>query len=106
MYVFLILAIVFEIVGTTLLKSTEGFTKLLPTVASLAAYGVAFTLLAQALARGMQVGVAYALWSGLGTAIIATIGILILHEPFSFAKVGGVALIVAGVVTLNLAGAH
>ncbi|MBF6348100.1 DMT family transporter [Nocardia sp. NPDC058499] len=100
------LAIVAEIVGTSLLKATEGFTRLWPTVASLAAYTVAFVLLAQAIARGMQVGFAYAVWSGLGTTLIVIVGALFLGESLGPAKIAGVALVVAGVVTLNLAGAH
>jgi small multidrug resistance pump len=100
------MAIVAEIVGTSLLKATEGFTKLWPTVASLSAYAVAFVLLAQAIARGMEVGFAYALWSGLGTTLIVIVGALFLGESLSAAKIAGVALVVAGVVTLNLAGTH
>ncbi|MET7464687.1 SMR family transporter [Nonomuraea sp. NPDC005501] len=106
MYLFLALAIGAEVLGTTLLKSTEGFTRLWPTLACLACYGAAFLLLARALERGMQVGVAYAIWAGLGTTLIVVIGMLFLGEPLTAAKVAGVALVVAGVVTLNLAGAH
>ncbi|MEU4311881.1 SMR family transporter [Nocardia sp. NPDC024068] len=99
-------AIIAEIIGTSLLKATEGFTKLWPTVASLSAYAVAFVALAQAIARGMNVGFAYALWSGLGTTLIVLIGALFLGESLGATKILGVALVVAGVVTLNLAGAH
>ncbi|NUW32005.1 multidrug efflux SMR transporter [Nonomuraea sp. SMC257] len=106
MYVFLALAIVAEVVATSLLKTTEGFTRLWPTLGCLAGYGAAFLLLTQALERGMQVGVAYAVWSGLGTTLIVIIGMLFLGEPLTAAKVAGVVLVVAGVVTLNLAGAH
>ncbi|MBN6051529.1 multidrug efflux SMR transporter [Nonomuraea sp. RK-328] len=106
MYVFLALAIVAEVLATSLLKTTEGFTRLWPTLGCLAGYGTAFLLLTQALERGMQVGVAYAVWSGLGTTLIVIIGMLFLGEPLTVAKVAGVALVVAGVVTLNLAGAH
>ncbi|NUW41851.1 DMT family transporter [Nonomuraea rhodomycinica] len=106
MYAFLALAIVAEVVATSLLKTTEGFTRLWPSLGCLAGYGAAFLLLTQALERGMQVGVAYAVWSGLGTTLIVVIGMLFLGEPLTAAKVAGVALVVAGVVTLNLAGAH
>ncbi|WP_031509198.1 DMT family transporter [Streptomyces megasporus] len=105
-YVFLVLAIVAEVVGTSLLKATEGFTRLWPTVACLASYGAAFLALATAIARGMNVGVGYAMWSGLGTTLIVLIGALFLNEPLTAVKVLGVALVVAGVVVLNLEGAH
>lgn len=103
-YLFLCLAIVAEVVATSLLKSTEGFSRLWPTVFCLAAYGAAFYLLALAIQRGMNVGVGYALWAGLGTTLIVLIGALYLHEPMSAVKIGGVALIVAGVVLVNLGG--
>ncbi|MDX6744801.1 multidrug efflux SMR transporter [Actinocorallia sp. A-T 12471] len=106
MYLYLAGAIVSEVVATSLLKSTDGFSKLLPTLVCLAGYGLSFVLLAQGIARGLQVGVAYAIWAGAGTALIAAIGVLFLNEPVSAAKVAGVALVIGGVVTLNLSGAH
>ncbi|MEW2354237.1 multidrug efflux SMR transporter [Spirillospora sp. NPDC029432] len=105
-YLLLIIAIIAEVIATSLLKSTEGFTRLWPSVACLAGYGAAFVLLSQAIARGMQVGVGYALWSALGTTLIVIIGVAFLDEPLSAAKVAGIGLVVAGVVTLNLSGAH
>ncbi|WP_459546511.1 DMT family transporter [Nocardia sp. X0981] len=99
-------AIVAEIIGTSLLKATEGFTRLWPTIAALTAYALAFVFLARAISRGMQVGFAYAVWSGLGTTLIVIVGALFLGESLSATKIAGVALVVAGVVTLNLAGAH
>ncbi|ETZ98007.1 multidrug transporter emrE [Mycobacterium kansasii 732] len=105
-YLFLLCAIFAEVVATTLLKSTEGFTRLWPTVGCLAGYAVAFALLALSIARGMQTDVAYALWSAIGTAAIVLIAVLFLGSPVSLAKVLGVGLIIGGVLTLNLAGAH
>jgi small multidrug resistance pump len=105
-YLFLICAIVAEVVATSLLKSTEGFSRLLPTVACLVGYAIAFALLALSISRGMQTDVAYALWSAIGTAAIVLIAVLFLGSPVSVAKVVGVGLIIAGVLTLNLAGAH
>jgi Membrane transporters of cations and cationic drugs len=105
-YLFLTLAICAEVLGTTLLKYTAGFTRLWPTLGSLAAYGSSFMLLAQALARGLGVGVAYAIWSGLGTGLIVVIGVVFLQEPLTAVKVAGLAMVVAGVVTLQLGGAH
>ncbi|AEW98638.1 DMT family transporter [Streptantibioticus cattleyicolor] len=105
-YLFLLLAIITEVAGTSLLKATAGFTRLWPTAACLACYAVAFLALARAIGRGLHVGVGYAMWSGLGTTLIVLIGALFLHEPLTAAKVLGVALVIAGVVVLNLGGAH
>lgn len=105
-YVLLAGAIIAEILGTMLLKQTEGFTKLLPTVGTLALYGIAFFLLAQTLIRGLNIGIAYATWSGVGIALITAFGIHFLGEALSPAKFAGMALVIAGVVTLNLSGAH
>ncbi|WP_250285960.1 MULTISPECIES: DMT family transporter [unclassified Frankia] len=105
-YVFLGLAIVTEVLGTSLIRSTDGFTRLWPTVGCLAAYGLAFVALAQAVEKGMRVGVGYAIWAGLGTALVVVIGIVGLNESVTVAKVLGVTLIIAGVIVLNLGGAH
>lgn len=104
-YVLLLLAIAVEVVATSLLKLSDGFTKLWPTVGSLTGYAAAFVLLA-VVVRHMPVGVAYAVWAGLGTAAIAAVGVLFLNESMTFAKVAGIVLVIGGVVTLNLGGAH
>ncbi len=104
-YVCLLSAIAAEVFGTSLLKATEGFTRPWPTLGLAVSYLVAFGLLALAV-RDIPVGVAYAVWSGLGTAAIVAIGAVFLGEPLSLAKVVGVALVIAGVVVLNLGGVH
>ena len=103
-YVFLMAAIAAEILATSLMKSTEGFTRLWPTVVCLAGYAFSLIALSQAV-KGVPVGVAYALWSALGTAAIVAIGAAFLGEPITLIKVAGISLIIAGVVTLNLGGA-
>jgi small multidrug resistance pump len=105
-YLFLSGAIVAEVLATSLLKHTDGFSRLWPTLACLLLYGCAFFLLAKALTRGMHVGIGYAVWSAVGTTVIVTIGILVFHEPISTLKIVGVVLVVVGVVTLNLAATH
>jgi small multidrug resistance pump len=105
-YLLLLGAIFAEVTATSLLKSTEGFTRLWPTVICLVGYAVSFALLALSISRGMQTDVAYALWSAIGTAAIVLIAVLFLGSSLSLAKVAGIGLIIAGVVTLNLAGAH
>ncbi|MBG6067056.1 Quaternary ammonium compound-resistance protein SugE [Micromonospora saelicesensis] len=104
-YVLLGIAILAEVVATSLIKSTAGFSRLWPTVACLGGYALAFLLLAQAV-KEIPVGVAYALWSGLGTAAIVAIGAVFLGESVGLAKLTGIALIIAGVVVVNLAGEH
>ncbi|WP_253890901.1 DMT family transporter [Actinokineospora diospyrosa] len=105
-WVYLGLAITFEVVATSLMKSTQGFTQLWPTVTVLAGYAIAFFMLAKALQQGMEIGVGYAIWSALGTTVIVIVGALFLNEALTPVKVIGVVLVVAGVVTLNLGGAH
>ncbi|WP_083184926.1 DMT family transporter [Mycobacterium malmoense] len=105
-YLFLFCAIFVEVIATSLLKSTEGFTRLWPTVVCLTGYAISFALLALSISRGMQTDVAYALWSAIGTALIVLIAVLFLGSTITVAKMAGIALIIAGVVTLNLSGAH
>ena len=104
-YLFLLGAITAEVIGTSLLKATDGFTRLWPTLGVAVAYLSSFGLLSLTV-RDIPVGVAYAIWSGLGTAAIMAIGAAFLGEPLSLAKVVGAGLVIAGVVVLNLGGAH
>ncbi|NXY93134.1 multidrug efflux SMR transporter [Streptomyces sp. BR123] len=104
-YVLLAAAIAAEVAGTTAMKFSDGFTKLWPSVGTVVGYLVAFTLLAQTL-KSMSVGTAYAIWAGVGTAAIAAIGMAFLGEAATAAKLAGIALIIAGVVLVNLSGAH
>lgn len=103
-YLFLTIAICAELLATSLLKYTEGFTRWGFTLGCLTSYGIAFYMLSIAV-RDIPVGVAYALWSGLGTAAIVGIGAIFLGEPITLTKVVGIALIIAGVLVLNLTGA-
>lgn len=100
-WIFLGVAIVSEVVGTTFLKDSDGFSKLGPTVASLAAYGVAFYCLSIAI-RDIELGIAYAVWAGVGTALIVLVGWLIFRQSLDWAAVLGVAMILAGVVVINV----
>ena len=94
-------AIVLEVAGTTAMKLSEGLTKPLPSILIFIFYAVAFTLLTVALKR-IDISVAYALWSGVGIALIATIGCIYFKEPLSLSKLISLGLIVMGVVGLNL----
>ncbi|MEV0409302.1 multidrug efflux SMR transporter [Streptomyces sp. NPDC050448] len=104
-YVLLAAAIAAEVAGTTAMKFSDGFTRLWPSLGTLVGYAVAFTLLAQTL-KSMSVGTAYAIWAGVGTAAIAAIGMVLMGEAATATKIAGIALIVGGVVLLNLGGAH
>ncbi|MCI4065317.1 multidrug efflux SMR transporter [Micromonospora sp. R77] len=104
-YLFLFGAIAAEVIGTSLLKATDGFTRLWPTLGVAVAYLSSFGLLSLTV-KEIPVGVAYAIWSGLGTAAIVGIGAVFLDEPLSAVKVIGAGLVIAGVVVLNLGGAH
>lgn len=103
--VFLILAILSEVAGTTSLKLSQGFSRLIPSLAVVLFYGLSFSFLSFALKR-LEVGTVYAIWSGVGTALIATIGILWFKEPLTAIKIGSLALIILGVIGLNLHGSH
>lgn len=104
-WVLLVGAIAAEVTATSALKLSDGLTRLLPSVVVAVGYILSFVLLAQVL-RQLQVSVAYAIWSGVGTAAITVIGISALKEPVTAAKILGIVLIIGGVVTLNLAGAQ
>lgn len=102
-YVFLAGAIGSEIAATVLLKLSGGFSRLWPSVGTVAGYLISFVLLSLTL-KTIPVSVTYAIWSGVGTAVIAAIGMVALGEPVSPLKIGGIVLIIAGVVALNLGG--
>ena len=106
MYVYLVVAIMGEIAATVSLKLSEGFSKLWPSVVVVVGYGIAFTGLARALKMGMPVGVAYAVWSAVGVAAVAIIGWKFLGESLNPTMVIGLALIIGGVVTLELGRTH
>jgi multidrug transporter EmrE-like cation transporter len=101
----LAVAIVSEVAATLALRSTDGFTRLLPSAVVVVGYGISFWMLALVL-RELSIGVTYAVWSAVGTALIAAIGMLALGEPATALKVASLGLIILGVVGLNLAGSH
>jgi small multidrug resistance pump len=102
-WIYLALAIVFEVAGTTCMKLSAGFTRTVPAVLMEAFYCICFFFLTLALKR-IDVGVAYAVWSGIGVALIASIGVLYFREPATVLKLIGLLAIIGGVVALNLAG--
>lgn len=95
------IAIVAETIATSALKSSEGFSRLGPSLVVLAGYGIAFYFLSITL-KSVPVGVAYAIWSGVGVVLIALVGWLVYGQKLDAPALLGMALIVAGVVTMNL----
>ncbi len=101
--VYLAIAIVLEVSGTTALKLSAGFTRLAPASAVVVCYVASCSVLSLAL-RGIDLSTAYAVWSGVGTALVAAIGIVWFGEPAGVWKLVSLALIIAGVAGLHLAG--
>jgi len=97
----LALAIVAEVVATSALKASDGFTRLWPSLVTVAGYGAAFYCLALTM-RSVPVGIIYALWSGVGIVLISGVGWLVFGERLDGPAILGIALIVAGVLVLNL----
>jgi small multidrug resistance pump len=105
-WLYLIAAIVLEVTGTTCMKLSQGFTRLTPSVLLFILYGLSFTLLTLVLKK-LDVSITYAIWSGLGTALIAAIGIIFFREPTTPVKIISLGLVILGVIGLNLStGAH
>ncbi|MDO6848332.1 multidrug efflux SMR transporter [Priestia megaterium] len=100
-YLFLAIAISSELFGTSMLKASNGFTKFWPSLGVLLGFGLAFYALSTSL-QHIPLSVAYAIWSGVGTAVTAVIGVVIWKESGSLTMVFGIILIIAGVILLNL----
>ena len=98
---YLLLAIVFEVSGTTSMKLSRGFTEVAPSIAMAVCYCLSLGMLTLALNR-IDIGVAYAIWSGVGTALIALLGMAWFHEPGTAFKFFCLGLIILGVIGLNL----
>ena len=100
-YAFLAIAIVAEVIATTALKASEGFSNLLPSVLVVVGYGVAFYCLSMTL-RTLPVGIAYAVWSGTGIVLVSLLGWLVYGQKLDPWAVLGIGLIMSGVLVLNL----
>ncbi|MVA97901.1 QacE family quaternary ammonium compound efflux SMR transporter [Nitratireductor sp. CAU 1489] len=100
-YFYLAAAIMFEVVATTALKQTDGFTKLWPSLITIGGYALAFYFLSLPL-RVLPVGIIYAVWSGVGIVFITAIGWVWFRQTLDLAAIVGILLIVAGVLVLNL----
>ncbi|WP_019121565.1 DMT family transporter [Brevibacillus massiliensis] len=101
-FVYLISAILLEITATTALKLSDGFTRWLPSTVVVIGYAASFYVLSLAL-KYLPLGTAYAIWSGVGTALTVVIGIILWKESVSPVRLLAIAIIIVGVVLLNLA---
>ncbi|NRF91685.1 multidrug efflux SMR transporter [Paenibacillus frigoriresistens] len=100
-WIFLLLAILFELSGTTAMKLSEGFTRFWPSLLMFVLYGCSFTLLNFALTY-IEVGIAYAIWSGVGIVLITIVGFVLFKESFDLTKLAWMSLIIIGVIGLKL----
>lgn len=100
-YVLLAVAIVLEVVGSGFMKASYGFSKTIPTIITIVAYIGCFYFFAQAL-KTIPLGIAYAIWAGLGIALTALISVVIFKQKLDLPAIIGIVLIVAGVVVMNV----
>jgi small multidrug resistance pump len=101
-WLYLIAAIIFEVSGTTCMKLSEEFTKIIPSIFIFVFYGLCLTFLTLSL-RTIPVSIVYSIWAGLGTIAIATISIIWFNESFTLVKIISMSLIIMGIIGLNLA---
>jgi len=99
-YAYLSIAIIAEVIATSALKASEEFTRLVPSILVIAGYGIAFYCLSLVL-RTIPLGIAYAIWCGVGIALIAIVGVVLYKQPLDWPAIIGIALIVAGVATIH-----
>lgn len=101
-WIYLILAIIFETLGTTFLKMSNGFSVLLPSIGVIFGYILCFLFLSYAL-KTIDISVAYAIWGAFGILLISAIGMIFFHESVSFLKISSILLIILGTVGLRMA---
>ncbi|PHV07131.1 QacE family quaternary ammonium compound efflux SMR transporter [Janthinobacterium sp. BJB412] len=100
-WLFLAVAIVAEVIATSALKASEGFSKLMPSMLVVVGYGIAFYMLSRVLSA-IPVGIAYAIWSGAGIVLVSLVGLFFYKQRLDFPAMLGIALIIAGVVVMQV----
>ena len=100
-YLYLVVAVIAEVVATSALAASHGFTKPMPSLVTVVGYGIAFYLLSLTL-RTIPVGIVYAVWSGLGIVLITAVGAIWFRQPLDLPAVIGLGLILARVVVVNV----
>ena len=104
-WIWLFLAIFLEVAATVLMKLSNGLTRTAPTIGMFVLYGLSFIPMTIAL-KQMEIGTVYAIWSAVGTAVVAVLGVMMFHEQANALKVLAIVLIIAGVVCLDLSSRH
>jgi len=99
-WIYLIAAILFEVAGTTSMKLSDGFTKTIPSVLIFVCYGICFSFQTLSL-KNIEASIAYSVWSGLGTILIASVGVILFRESMTIVKFLSIALIIVGVIGIN-----
>lgn len=102
-YFYLMIAIIGEVVGTNLLKATDGFTKLMPTIYTIIAYVISFYFLSLSF-KTLPISVAYAIWGAIGIILITLFSVLVWKEPINLMTILGLSLIIAGTIIVNIFG--
>lgn len=104
-WILLMITIIFEVAGTIAMKLSLGLTKVFPTIMIFISYGLCFSIFAIAI-KQIELSVAYAIWSGVGTLIISIIGILLFNETISVIKIVSILFIILGVIGLKVTSIH
>lgn len=100
-YVYLALAIIFEVTGTSFMNKSDGFTKLFPTLVFIASFVICFFFLSQAL-KEIPLGIAYAIWAGVGLVLTALVSVFVFKQSLDLPAIIGIGFIVVGVVIMNV----
>lgn len=104
-YLYLIIAIATEIIGTSFLKTSEGFTKLWPTIGTLLSFGICFYFLSLTI-KFLPLNITYATWAGLGLVLTTIVSVIVFKENVNLISIISIGLIIVGVVLLNIFGAN
>ena len=100
-YAYLLIAILSEVLATSMLKASDGFTKLIPSIVTFICYSVSFYFLSMVL-KYIPIGISYAIWSGLGIVLISIVGLLVFKQELDMPGIFGMVLIISGVIVIHL----
>ena len=100
-YAYLLIAILSEVLATSMLKASHGFTKLIPSIVTFIGYSVSFYFLSMVL-KYIPMGISYAIWSGLGIVLISIVGLLVFKQELDLPGIFGMVLIISGVIVIHL----
>ena len=100
-YAYLLIAILSEVLATSMLKASHGFTKLIPSIVTFIGYSVSFYFLSMVL-KYIPIGISYAIWSGLGIVLISIVGLLVFKQELDLPGIFGMVLIISGVIVIHL----